>query len=82
MYYKVLKDNKIIDILKNIFYIKYQEKNNLLLLCNIQEAEAILSSDGIHGWHIEGLYDFPPDSYEYEIIEITKLEYDELSKAR
>lgn len=46
MYYKVLKDNKIIDILKNIFYIKYQEKNNLLLLCNIQEQKLFLVRTG------------------------------------
>lgn len=82
MYYKVLKDNKVVDTLKDIHYIKYQEKHNLLLLCNIQEAEAILSSDGMHGWHIEGLYNFPPDNYEYEIIEIKKSEYDELNKVR
>ncbi len=82
MYYKVLKENKVVDVLKNIIYIKYQEKHNLLLLCNIQEAEAILSSDGMHGWHIEGLYNFPPDNTEYEIIGITKPEYEELSKER
>lgn len=82
MYYKVLKDNKVVDTLKDIHYIKYQEKHNLLLLCNIQEAEAILSSDGMHGWHIEGLYNFPPDNHEYEIIEIKKPEYDELNKVR
>lgn len=80
MYYKVLKNNEVVDTLKEIHYIKYQSKHNLLLLCNIQEAEAILSSDGMHGWHIIGLYNFPPDNYEYKIIEITKPEYDELNK--
>lgn len=80
MYYKVLKNNEVVDTLKDIHYIKYQSKHNLLLLCNIQEAEAILSSNGMRGWHIIGLYNFQPDNYEYEIIEITKSEYDELNK--
>ena len=80
MYFKVCKDDKIVDILENVLYIKYQKKHDLLLLCNIQEAEAILSSDGTHGWHIEGLYNFPPDNHVYEIIEITKQEYEKLKE--
>ena len=55
MYYKVIKDDKIVDVLDHILYIKYQEKHSLLLLCDITEAQAILSSDGKYGWHIEGL---------------------------
>lgn len=80
MYFKVCKDNEIVDILKNIFYIKYQEKHDWLVLCDIKEAEAILSSDGTHGWHIEGLYNFPPDNHVYEITEISKTEYDKLKE--
>lgn len=82
MYYKVIKNDEIVDALDNILYIKYQEKHGLLLLCDITEAQAILSSDGKYGWHIEGLYNFPPDpdNTVYEIIEITKYEYDKLKK--
>lgn len=40
----------------------------------------LLSSDGTHGWHIEGLYNFPPDNHVYEIIEISKTEYDKLKE--
>lgn len=82
MYFKVCKNDKIVDVIKNVFYIKYQEKHDMLLLCDIKEAQAILSSDGMHGWHIEGLYNFPPDNYDYEITEITKPEYDELIKQK
>ena len=82
MYYKVIKNDEIVDVLDNILYIKYQEKHGLLLLCDITEAQAILSSDGKYGWHIEGLYNFhpDPDNTVYEIIEITKYEYDKLKK--
>lgn len=52
----------------------------LLLLCDITEAQAILSSDGKYGWHIEGLYNFPPDNDIYAIKEISKYEYDKLKR--
>lgn len=80
MYYKVLNNNKVVDVLDHILYIKYQEKHDLLLLCNIAEAQAILSSDGKKGWHIEGLYNFLLDNDIYEIKEISKNEYDNLVK--
>lgn len=80
MYYKVIKDSEIVDVLDHILYVKYQEKHGLLLLCDITEAQAILSSNGKYGWHIEGLYNFPPDNTVYEIKEITKYEHDKLKR--
>lgn len=81
MYYKVIKDNKVVDVLSHISYVKYQKKHNILLLCDIKESQAVLSSDGKRGWHIEGLFNFPLDNTVCEISEITKKEYDDL-KAR
>ena len=78
MYYKVIKNNEVVEILRNINYIKYQEKHKILILCDIKEAQAVLSSDGKCGWHIEGLYNFPLDNTEYEIVEITEFEYEKL----
>ena len=72
MYYKVIKNDEVVDVLNHILYIKYQE--------NITEAQAILSSDGKYGWHIEGLYNFPPDNDIYAIKEISKYEYDKLKR--
>lgn len=79
MYYKVTnKSGVVIDVLDHILYIKYQPKHDLLLLCDIKEAQAILSSSGEYGWHITGLYNFAPDNQEYIMTEITKYEYDNL----
>lgn len=78
MYYKVMKDNRVVDVLSHILYVKYQEKHDILLLCDIKEAQAILSSNGKYGWHIEGLYNYPPEDYTYTIVEIPKYEYDTL----
>lgn len=78
MYYKVLKSGTVVDALDHVLYVKYQSKHDLLLLCDIKEAQAILSSNGKYGWHIAGLYNFPPDNQECQIIEIGKYEYDTL----
>ena len=80
MYYKVIKNDEVVDVLNHILYIKYQEKHSLLLLCDITAAQAILSSDGKYGWHIEGLYNFQPDNNIYEIKELSKYEYDKLKR--
>lgn len=81
MYYRVVKNGKVIDVLDRIVYVKHQEKHNQLLICDIKEAQAILSSDGSYAWHIEGLYNFNPDNTTYIISEISKYDYDKYKKA-
>ena len=79
MYYKVIKDNKVIDVLNHLTYLKWQEKNKIMLLSDLNEAQAILSSDGNTVWHVEGLYDLPVDGYEtVQIKEIDQFEYRQL----
>ena len=82
MYYKVTNSttHDIVDVIKEIQYIKLQEKHKILVLCDIQIAQAILSSDGKKGWHIDGLYNFPLDNTIYEIEPISHVEYEELGK--
>lgn len=79
MYYKVLKNNKVIDVLDHLTYLKWQEKNKIMLLSDINEAQAILSSDGNTVWHVNGLYDLPVDGFEtVELVEINEYEYKQL----
>lgn len=75
MYYKIVKDGRVLDVLDRIVYVKYQKKHDILLLCDVKDAEAVLSSDGTCGWHIEGLYNFSPSPETVEIVEISKNEY-------
>lgn len=79
MYYKVVKNNKIIDVLNNLVYLKYQKKHNRMVLCNESEAQAFFSSDRRHVWHTETLYNIPVPGYDtVELIKINKYEYDQL----
>ena len=79
MYYKVLKNNKVIDVLDHLTYLKWQPKNKIMLLSDLDEAQAILGSDNNTIWHVEGLYDLPVNGYEtVELIEIDEFEFKQL----
>ena len=79
MYYKVIKNNRIIDVLEHLIYLKYQPKHKVMVLCNEGEAQAILSSDGNTIWHEEALYKVPISGYDTVRIEkIDKYEYEQL----
>ena len=79
MYYKVMKDNKVIDVLDNLIYLKWQPKHKIMVLSDIDEAQAILSSDKNTIWHERTLYRIPVEGYEtVELVEIDKYEYKQL----
>lgn len=79
MYYKVIKDNKVIDVLDQLIFLKYQKKHNIMVICNESEAEAILSSDNNTIWHEESLYKIPVDGYDtVKLEQIDKYEYEKL----
>lgn len=79
MFYKVLKDNKVIDVLQGLTYLKYQPKNKIMVLCGENEAQAILSSDGNTIWHEVSLYDLPVSGYDtVSVCEIDEYEYKQL----
>jgi hypothetical protein len=79
MYYKVLKDNKVIDVLDHLVFCKYQEKHGIMLLCDESEAQAIVSSDGSYIWHVKWLYKIPVGGYDtVNLVEIDEYEYKQL----
>lgn len=80
MFYKVIKNNKVIDVLDNLTYLKWQPKNKIMLLSDLNEAQAILSSDGNTIWHVDGLYDLPVDGFDtVKLVEIDAYEYKQLN---
>ena len=83
MFYKVIKDDKVIDILDKLVFLKYQEKHNRMIFCSEEEAQAILSSDGEHIWHEESLYHIPVSGYDtVRIEEIDEYEYSKHNQLR
>lgn len=79
MYYKVLKDDKVIDVLDRLSFVKYQPKHEIMVACAKSEAQAIISSNGEYIWHVHGLYNVPVDGYDtVKIVAIDEYEYKQL----
>lgn len=80
VFYKVIYNGKVIDVLDDLLYLKYQEKHDRMVFCGEGEAQAILSSDQEHIWHVKGLYDVPKEVEldTVELIEIDRYEYNQL----
>lgn len=79
MFYKVIKNNRVIDVLDKLIYVKYQPKHNIMVLCSESEAQGFISSDGNTIWHEPSLYKIPVDGYDFvEIQEIDEYEYRQL----
>lgn len=81
MYYKVIKDNKVIDVLDNLVYLKWQDKHKIMVLSDENEAQAILSSDKNTIWHERTLYNVPTSEVYFDtvdLVEIDKFEYEKL----
>lgn len=81
MYYKVIKNDRVIDVLSHLTYLKYQPKHHIMITCSEDDAQAILSSDGNYIWHIPELYNIPVNGYDtVELKEIDVYEYEELKR--
>lgn len=78
MYYKVIKNDKIIDVLDNLVYLKWQGKHKIWVLCSEDEAQAILLSDKNTVVHEKTLYKPPVPASVVEICEIDEFEYRQL----
>lgn len=79
MYYKVLFNGRVVDVLSRLSFVRYQQKHHTMLACAQSEAQAIVSSDGSHVWHVDGLYRVPVDGIDtVELQEIDKYEYEQL----
>ena len=79
MYYKVLKNNKVIDVLDNLIYLKWEPKHKIMVLSDENDAQAILSSDKNTIWHERTLYKVPVNGFDtVDVEEINEYEYKQL----
>lgn len=82
MYYKVMKNDRVIDILDTLACVKYQQKHNLMVGCEQREAQGFVSSDGQYIWHVDWMYNFPKEAkgrYDsVSLVEIDEYEFKQL----
>lgn len=75
MFYKILKNDRVVDVLDKLVYMKWQEKHKIMVLCSENEAQGILSSDGEQVWHEPSLYEFPSECEgKYSSVDIEKID--------
>mgnify|MGYP004509688501 FL=1 len=78
MYYKVMQNNRVVDVLDRLIFLKNCKKHNIMVHCDVNEAQAILSSDQNTIWHVDTLYQAPKEYDTVSLVEITKTEYEQL----
>ena len=79
MFFKVVKNDKVIDVLDQLIYLKWQPKHKIMVLSDEDEAQAILSSDKNTIWHERTLYNIPVSGYDtVQLFEIDEYEYKQL----
>lgn len=57
MYYKIICNNQIIDVIENIRYVKYLPKTKKSIVVDERQANGIVSSDGSQIYHLYGTKD-------------------------
>lgn len=79
MYYKVLKDGRVIDALDRLSFVRYQKKHGIMVNCTEDEAQGVISSNGRYIWHVVGYYDISCPGYDtVELEKIDVYEYDRI----
>ena len=78
MYYKLLKNDTVVDVLNQLIYLKYDEHLKMMVNTVINHANAVLSSDKNHCWHILGLPRSSVEMDTVELVEISEAEYERL----
>lgn len=75
MWYKIVKNNVVIDILKKLIYIKSQS-NGVNILCSQENAEMILSSDAktIYPLNEINIYQITQEDYQALTAKIIPIE--------
>ena len=80
MYYKVLYNKKVIDVLDKLQFCRYQLKHKILVLCEEKNAQGILSSDGQSCYHTAG--QLPIESDEFKTVALEEIDEQEYKRLK
>ena len=73
MYYKLLQDGAVVDVLVRDKWLCYQDKHGMLVPCDAECANGILADNGNVN-HVDGLPEIPIEDIE-TVYAITRAEY-------
>lgn len=81
MFYKVIENDKVIDVLSNLEFIVHQKNNNINVIGKKSEAFGVLSSDSNEIYAVCGMKTPPDGNYRtVTLAVIDSIEYESLNK--
>ena len=81
MFYKVIENDKVIDVLSNLEFIVHQKNNNITVIGKKSEAFGVLSSDSNEIYAVSGMKTPPDGNYRtVTLAVIDSIEYESLNK--
>ena len=79
MFYKIMYNNMVIDLLNEVRWVRYLPNSKRLVATDSQAANGVMGSDHNTVYHIFGKpYTFANEIKTVEVVKIDALEYDKL----
>ena len=78
MFYKVIKDGKVLDVIDRIVYVRYNKRHNDVHICDPENSNAFLSSDKSRCWRVQSMRPCEMDFETVVVQQITEQEYMQL----
>ena len=73
MYYKVIRNDRVIDALDRLTYVRYDKRHDAIYLCEPTNADGFLSSDRSTCWAVRQML---PSKFDLvDLVQIDKDEY-------
>lgn len=78
MYYKIMHNDRVIDVLENPTYIRFDKRHKATVVCKRDDAEGFLSSDRSRCFRARNMRDTGGNYELVDVAVIDKYEYDQL----
>ena len=80
MFYKVIHNNMLVDLLTDVQWIRYLPRQKRVVMTDRQSANGVMGSDHNTLYHLEGRpYTFDTEIKSVQIMQISEDEFDRLS---
>lgn len=80
MFYKLMNGNMVVDLLREVRYVRYLPKQKRIVATDSQSANGVMGSDNETVYHLIGKpYTFDGELKSVQVMQITEAEFDRLS---
>ena len=79
MYYKVIKENQVIDAVNSLRYVRQNPRNGMVLSCKKESGQGVLSYDGSTIYQLAGKNSLNGN---YDVVDLVKINETEFQRLR